>query len=151
MTAKRKKRMWMGLGLLAIVGALALLIGGGLSENVVYFLTPSELQARGAEVYDRALRLGGQVKAGSVEWDAERRDLRFVLQDEEAEIRVHSEGAPPAMFQEGMGVVVEGSYGADGVFQSDNVMVKHSNEYAPPEDGTHPKEAYETLIRDGDG
>lgn len=151
MTAKRKKRMWMGLGLLAIVGALALLIGGGLSENVVYFLTPSELQARGAEVYDRALRLGGQVKPGSVEWDAERRDLRFVLQDEGAEIRVHSEGAPPAMFQEGMGVVVEGSYGADGVFQSDNVMVKHSNEYAPPEDGTHPKEAYETLIRDGDG
>ncbi|HSR41362.1 MAG TPA: cytochrome c maturation protein CcmE, partial [Longimicrobiales bacterium] len=60
-------------------------------------------------------------------------------------------GAPPAMFQEGMGVVVEGSYGADGVFQSDNVMVKHSNEYAPPEDGTHPKEAYETLIREGDG
>ena len=152
MTKKRRKRTWMGLGLLAIVGALALLIGGGLSENVVYFLTPSELQARGAEAYDRPLRLGGQVKPGSVSWTAETRDLRFVLQDDSAEVRVHSEGAPPAMFQEGMGVVVEGSYGADGVFESDNVMVKHSNEYAPPEDGSHPpRKTYESLIRDGDG
>lgn len=141
--------MWMGLGLLAIVGALTLLIGGGLRENVVYFLTPSELQARGAAAYDQPLRLGGQVKPGSVEWEAESRDLRFVLQDEEAEVPVHSTGAPPAMFKEGMGVVVEGRYSPDGVFQSDNVMVKHSNEYSPPKDGTHPEEAYRSLIRDG--
>lgn len=151
MTTKRRKRIWMGLGLLAIVGAIALLIGGGLRENVVYFLTPSELQARGAEAYDRALRLGGQVKPGSVRWDAETRHLRFVLQDEDAEVRVRSEGAPPAMFREGMGVVVEGRYGREGVFRSDNVMVKHSNEYSPPEDGTHPEEAYRSLIRDDGG
>lgn len=151
MTTKRRKRIWMGLGLLAIVGAIALLIGGGLRENVVYFLTPSELQARGAEAYDRALRLGGQVKPGSVRWDAETRDLRFVLQDEDAEVRVRSEGAPPAMFREGMGVVVEGRYGREGVFRSDNVMVKHSNEYSAPEDGTHPEEAYRSLIRDDGG
>lgn len=144
----RRRRIWMGIGLLAIVGALALLIGGGLRENVVYFLTPSELQARGSDAYDQPLRLGGQVKPGTVQWNAESRDLRFVLRDEEAEVRVHSTGAPPAMFREGMGVVVEGRYVSDGVFQSDNVMVKHSNEYSPPEDGTHPEEAYRSLIRD---
>lgn len=140
-----KKKLWMGLGLVAIVGALALLIGGGLKENVVFFLTPSELQARGAEMYDRPLRLGGQVKQESVSWEAESRDLRFVLQDDSTEVTVHSTGAPPAMFKEGIGVVVEGHYRRSGVFESDNLMVKHSNEYAPPEEGHPAQETLETL------
>ncbi len=151
MTTKRRKRTWMGLGLAAVVGAIALLVGAGLEENVVYFLTPSELQARGSDAYDRPLRLGGQVKPGSVSWDAEARDLRFVLQDEGAEVRVESDGAPPAMFREGMGVVVEGRYDREGLFRSDNVMVKHSNEYSPPDDGSHPEEAYRSLIREDGG
>lgn len=151
MKNKSRNRLWIGLGLLAIVGALALLIGGGLRENVVFFLTPTELEAKGAEVYDQPLRLGGQVKPESVEWNAEKTDLRFVLQDDSAEVRVHSTGAPPAMFQEGIGVVVEGRYSEAGVFESDRVMVKHSNEYAPPEDGEAHEEMYRTLKAKDDG
>ena len=64
------KKIWAGLGILAILGSLAFLIAGGLKENVVYFLTPSELLARGPEVVDQPLRLGGQVKPGSLQWDA---------------------------------------------------------------------------------
>lgn len=141
-------RIWKGLGLTAIAGALVYLIAGGLRENVVYFLTPSEIHAEGTAVRDRPLRLGGQVKPESVEWDRETRELRFVLTDGGGEIPVHSVGAPPAMFREGIGVVVEGRYRPGGVFESDNVMVKHSNEYAPPEDDASPREAYETLLPD---
>lgn len=144
-SSKTRKRIWAGVGLAAVAGALALLVGGGLQENVVFFLTPSELQARGTEVVGRAVRLGGQVKPGTVEWNAEETDLRFVLQDEGSEIVVHSSSAPPAMFKAGMGVVVEGTYGADDVFRSDRVMVKHSNEYRPPKDGEAPHETFETL------
>lgn len=150
-TEKTRRRIWAGLGLAAVVGALALLITGGLSENVVYFLTPSELEARGAQVYGQPVRLGGQVKPGSVTWKPQETDLRFVLQDDGSEIPVRSRSAPPAMFQEGTGVVVEGSYGPDGVFASDRVMVKHSNEYSPPEEGSKPQEAYRTLEPEGDG
>jgi cytochrome c-type biogenesis protein CcmE len=141
------KRLWMGLGLAAIVGALALLVAGGLQENVVFFLTPSELEAKGAEVYDQPLRLGGQVKPGTVDWDAEASELEFVLRDDSSQVRVQSDGAPPSMFQEGIGVVVEGHYTREGVFRSDRVMVKHSNEYSPPKDGQHPEDAYETLMK----
>lgn len=144
---KSRKRLWMGLGLAAIVGALALLITGGLQENVVFFLTPSELEAKGAEVYDQPLRLGGQVKPGTVDWNADTRELKFTLRDDSTQVTVRSEGAPPAMFQEGIGVVVEGEYTRDGIFRSDRVMVKHSNEYSPPKDGEHPEEAYETLMK----
>ena len=145
------RRVWMGVGLLAIVGAVGLLVAGGLRENVVYFLTPSELEAKGADVYGAPLRLGGQVKAESVDWNVDTGRLRFVITDGDSEIAVQSSGAPPAMFSEGMGVVVEGSYGEDRVFYSNNVMVKHSNEYRPPEEGEHPREVYRSLIENEGG
>lgn len=146
----KSKKLWAGLGVLAIVGAIAMLIVGGLSENVVYFLTPSELQARGAEIVDQPLRLGGQVKPGSRTWDAETLDLRFVVTDSLSEVRVKSTGAPPAMFKEGIGVVVEGRYREDGLFEATNLMVKHSNEYEPPHGERSPKELYESLVQPDD-
>lgn len=53
------------------------------------------------------------------------------------------------MFREGQGVVVEGRLNREGVFEASTVMVKHSNEYRPPEDG-HPKpeDTYRSLIRE---
>jgi cytochrome c-type biogenesis protein CcmE len=127
-----------------------MLLAGGLKENVVYFLTPSELVADGTSAVDRPLRLGGQVKPGSVVWDAESVDLRFVVQDSAAEVTVASSGAPPAMFRDGIGVVVEGSLRPDGTFESTNLMVKHSNEYRPPHGDSVPAAMYESLIRPDD-
>ena len=141
-----RRRVWTGLGLVAIAGAVILLVAGGLRENVVYFLPPTELEAKGAEVYGAPLRLGGQVKPESVDWNPDVGRLLFVITDGETELPVESSGAPPAMFSEGMGVVVEGSYREDGIFRSHNVMVKHSNEYRPPEEGEHPREVYRSLI-----
>ena len=146
----KSKKIWAGLGLLAIAGGIALLIAGGLSSNVVYFLTPSELRAelaeRADEIVDQPLRLGGQVKPGSLSWDPEALDLRFVVSDSLGEVPVRSTGAPPSMFKEGLGVVVEGRYTGDGIFESTNLMVKHSNEYEPPH-GEKPEQMYESLIK----
>lgn len=139
--------MWAGIGAVAVIGAIALLLAGGLKENVVYFLTPTELVAQGTSALDRPLRLGGQVKPGSVNWDAEDLDLRFVVQDSVSEVHVASTGAPPAMFRDGIGVVVEGSMRPDGTFESTNLMVKHSNEYRPPHGDSVPEAMYESLIR----
>jgi cytochrome c-type biogenesis protein CcmE len=50
------------------------------------------------------------------------------------------------MFREGIGVVVEGSLGADGVFKTEHVMVKHSNEYKAPDEGERPEDIYRTLM-----
>ncbi|MGH7540765.1 MAG: cytochrome c maturation protein CcmE [Gemmatimonadota bacterium] len=146
-----RNRLWMLAGLIAIGGAIALLAAGGLSENMVFFLTPTELDAKTPAVYGAPVRLGGQVKPGSVAWDADTRELRFVITDAEAEIAVESTGAPPQMFGDGIGVVVEGTYGEDHVFRSTNLMVKHSNEYRPPAEGHDPKEAFESLIPEGEG
>jgi cytochrome c-type biogenesis protein CcmE len=53
------------------------------------------------------------------------------------------------MFREGIGVVVEGKLGADGLFHTDSVMVKHNNEYRPPEEGERPEDMYKTLAQEG--
>jgi cytochrome c-type biogenesis protein CcmE len=138
--------------MVVVLGGFGYLLYGNIGDNIVYFLTPSELLAKGAEAYDSPVRLGGQVRAGSVQWDAEALDLRFVIKDGEGEVAVHSKGAPPQMFQTEMGVIVEGRLtraGGQPLFESTNLMVRHSNEYQPPKDGhAKPKDMYKSLIRD---
>lgn len=133
-------------GLALIVATFAWMLFGGLRENVVFFLTPQELFARGADGASGPVRLGGQVKAGSVAWDANRLDLRFTVTDGARDVPVKFSGAPPQMFRDGMGVIVEGRLGNDGFFGASGLMVKHSNEYRAPKRGEEPHQAYRTLI-----
>ena len=141
------KRRWVLAGLGVLVALFAWLLFGGLEKNVVYFLTPKELLAKGTDGVGAAVRLGGQVKPGSVKWDANTLDLRFTVTDGAREMPVRSTGAPPQMFRDGMGVIVEGRVGAGGVFQATNLMVKHSNEYRAPKPGEEAHEKYKTLIQ----
>jgi cytochrome c-type biogenesis protein CcmE len=141
------KRAWVLGGATVILGVFAWLLFGGLEKNMVFFLTPRELLAKGTEGVGVPVRLGGQVKPGSVKWDAQALDLRFTVTDGGGEIPVRSTGAPPQMFRDGMGVIVEGRVGAGGVFEASNLMVKHSNEYRAPKPGEEAHEKYKTLIQ----
>ncbi len=142
------RRIAIAVGLVAILGTFGFLLWGGIGENLVYFLTPQELLAKGDRVYDAPVRLGGQVVPGSVSWNADALDLRFQLTDGNQKVEVHSRGAPPQMFRDGIGVVVEGKYRRSGVFESTSLMVKHSNEYRAPPPGHKPEEMYKSLIRE---
>ena len=135
-------------GLLVVLGGFGYLLYGGIGENLVYFLTPKELLAKGDRAYDAPVRLGGMVVPGSVQWNAQAVDLRFRITDGTTEVAVHSRGAPPQMFRDNIGVVVEGTYGRDRVFQSKNLMVKHSNEYHPPKEGQMPADMYKSLVKE---
>lgn len=132
---------------IVVLGAFAWLLYGNLDKNIVFFLTPQELLAKGTDGYEVPVRLGGQVKTGSVKWDATTLDLRFAITDGAGEIAVRSKGAPPQMFRDGMGVVVEGRYERSGLFQATNLLVKHSNEYRPPKAGQKPQDMYKSLIK----
>lgn len=142
------RRLGLVLGLVVVLGGFAYLLYGGIGENLVYFLTPTELIERGEDAYDAPVRLGGQVAPGTVVWDAEVLDLRFRITDGTETLEVHSKGAPPQMFRDGIGVIVEGRHTRAGVFESTNLMVKHSNEYRPPPEGHAPQEVYRTLLRE---
>jgi cytochrome c-type biogenesis protein CcmE len=130
-----------------LLGTFAYLLYGGIGSNLVYFLTPGELLAKGTSAVDVPVRLGGQIVAGSVVWNAATLDLRFRVTDGATEVAVKSTGAPPQMFRPGIGVIVEGRYDTNGVFQATNLMVRHSNEYRAPQAGHTPAEAYKSLIK----
>lgn len=149
MSARNTTRTILIAGLVVVVSAFAYLLSGRIGSNLVYFYTPSELLAQGTKAVGAPVRLGGQVVPGSVKWDAPSIDLRFVMQDGKAQIPVHSHGAPPQMFRDGIGVVVEGKIADSGTFEATELLVKHSNEYRPPKAGQQPAEMYKSLIKAG--
>lgn len=119
-------------GGLVILAALGYMIYAGVSQSVVYFVTPSELGA--APVAGKAYRLGGMVLPGSLKWEPRTLDLTFTLSDGKRTIPVRHKGTPPDLFGEGRGAVVEGSWAAEGYFKSSHIMAKHSEEYKAPHD-----------------
>ena len=119
---------------------------GGLSENLVYYWSPTELVEAGDKAHGATVRLGGQVEPGTMKWDPDANTLAFSVTDGTNTVPVQSTGAPPAMFKEGIGVVVEGHVDTEGNFSTDRVMVKHSNEYRAPEEGQHPDQVYKSLV-----
>lgn len=145
----RRQAKFIGGGLV-IVAALAYLVYAGVTQSVVYFVTPSELGA--APVAGKAYRLGGMVLPGTLSWDPRSLDLSFTLSDGQATVPVRHRGTPPDLFAEGRGAVVEGTWSRDGYFQATTILAKHSEEYKAPHDGSQPgyKELLKTL-RGSDG
>ncbi|MEX2047849.1 MAG: cytochrome c maturation protein CcmE [Chloroflexota bacterium] len=127
--------------LLIAVLAAAVLIGfvavQNLSTSAVYYLTPTEARERGVAA-GTAARLGGQVDVGSLRYEPQTRELRFVLSDGTTRVTVIGSGAPPALLREGAGAVVEGTFAPDGTFRATQVIAKHDEQYAPPPPGATP-------------
>ena len=115
-----------------IVLALGYLIWAGVTQSAVYFVTPSELQA--APVSGKAYRLGGLVARDSLRWDPSTLNLTFSVSDGKTTIPVRHRGAPPDLFGEGRGAVVEGQWTNEGYFKATHIMAKHSEEYKAPHD-----------------
>jgi cytochrome c-type biogenesis protein CcmE len=121
------------LGLLAMLALLAL--AGGLllqafRQNLVFFVTPSEI-ARGEAPAGTRFRLGGLVAAGSVLRGADGL-TRFTVTDGARDVAVSYRGPLPDLFREGKGVVAQGRL-AGLQFVADEVLAKHDENYMPPE------------------
>ncbi len=144
---KRPRRRGLTLlGVGVILAGFGYFLLGGIGDNLVYYLSPTELDARGDAAYETSVRLGGVVIPESIQWDAEALDLRFRIGDGSTEMEVHSQGAPPQMFRDGIEVLVEGRLADSGVFHSTNLMVMHSNEYRAPQEGQRPQDLYQDLL-----
>lgn len=121
---------------LAIAGAAFAFISlGGLGENLVYYWGPTELRQNADKAIGATIRLGGQVKEGSIQFDPGSSRLEFEVTDGTESIPVKSSGVPPQMFRESIGVIVEGTMTKEGHFTSQRLMVSHDNEYQAPKPG----------------
>lgn len=131
------KRYWkfiLPAGIVVVV--LAVLIVS-LNASLVYFNTPTELQD--LEAGDDRLRLGGQVVAGSVSDNTT--GVTFEVTDGREAVMVVYTGAPQQLFQEGIGVVVEGTWDGSS-FHSDTMLVKHDENYSSDDGSYDPEHPY---------
>ena len=106
------------------------LILKSLEENVVYFLSPSEIKNL-TEINSNKIRIGGMVKKQSVKIQAG--EINFIITDFKNEINVSYSGSVPNLFAEGKGVVAEGYLKDRSYFNAVKILAKHDENYMPPE------------------
>ena len=137
-----------GLVGLALAAFLAL---SAFQNNLVFFFSPTQVAAKEAPV-NRTFRIGGLVEEGTLQRDNDALTVRFTVTDTAASIPVVYKGILPDLFKEGRGCVAQGKLGSDGVFQAEQVLAKHDENYMPPEAGAaidkakHAKEASKTVV-----
>ncbi len=128
---RRARRLTMIGSALAVLGLALGLVLFALRDNIVFFYSPAELEARHVGPGTR-LRIGGLVGEGSVKRE-QGRSVEFVVTDGKASLPVTYTGLLPDLFREGQGVVVEGALDQGGTFRADNVLAKHDERYMPRE------------------
>ena len=131
MYGKKVKLRILFISLLLISVILSLfLILKSLEENVVYFLSPTEIKNL-TEIENKKIRIGGMVKEGSIVIDSE--NIKFVVTDLKNEINVIYFGQVPNLFAEGKGVVAEGFLKDQSFLIAEKILAKHDENYMPPE------------------
>lgn len=130
----KSSRIYLLIALAIAAIGFAVIAGSGISRNLVYYWSPTDITHAGDKAYGATIRLGGLVAPGSVQM-GNGSLLDFDVTDNHTTVHVKSTGVPPQMFREGIGVVVEGTMSRGGYFQSDRLMVSHNNEYRAPKAG----------------
>ena len=126
----RQKRIALIAGGLITIGVAAALVMNALNSNIAFFVTPTEV-LEGNAPQDKAFRIGGLVKEGSI-----RRDnltVHFLITDTAREVPVTYTGILPDLFKEGKGAVAQGRIKPDGSFAATEVLAKHDENYMPAE------------------
>ena len=106
------------------------LILKSLEENVVYFISPSEIKKL-PTINDKKIRVGGMVKNKSISIKLD--SVNFIITDFKNEINVVYSGAVPNLFAEGKGVVAEGFLKDRNYLNAIKILAKHDENYMPPE------------------
>ena len=101
-----------------------------LEENVVYFLSPTEIKNL-SEINNKKIRIGGMVKSQSIIISPDK--VIFIITDFKNEISVSYSGLVPNLFEEGKGVVAEGFLKDRSFLVADKILAKHDENYMPPE------------------
>ena len=101
-----------------------------LEEDVVYFISPTEIKNL-PEINSKKIRVGGMVKKDSIKISSNQ--INFIITDFKTEINVNFSGTVPNLFAEEKGVVAEGFLKDRNYFNAIKILAKHDENYMPPE------------------
>ena len=132
MYGKKVKLRFLFLSLIFTVLILSIyLVLKSLEDNVVYFISPTEIKELGEIDYVKKYRVGGMVKKNSVLMDS--KQISFTITDFKNEINVKYSGIMPNLFSEEKGVVAEGFLKDRNFLEASKILAKHDENYMPPE------------------
>ena len=132
MKAKHQRLTLLALAIAAVLGAV-LLSMSALKDQAAYFYAPADVARQGVPL-DKAVRIGGMVKHGSIKRAPDGVTIDSVVGDDtEATIPVRFTGIAPDLFKEDSGVVAEGRFQKSGLFVADEILAKHDENYMPPQ------------------
>ena len=110
------------------------------SNNTIYYYTTSEAIENITAISSERIKLGGfvvseSVSKGSID------ETNFEITDGNKTIKIVFDGFIPELFQDEMGVILDG-YFENNIFYSDDMLVKHDNEYVSEDGETYDVENY---------
>ena len=126
----RTHRMWLLMAVVVFVMVLGYLGFVAFQSASAYYLTVGELTAKGADAYDKNLRVNGTLVPSSFERDSSGTLIHFSLTDGEETISaVHDGVVPDLFFNEHSEILLEGTYGPEGLFDAEAIIVKCPSKY----------------------
>lgn len=128
----RHKRLALIAGVLAALSLATALVLNAMNSAIVFFFSPTQVMADEAPK-NKAFRIGGLVKEGSIRREGDGVTVQFVVTDTAHDVAVTYAGILPDLFKEGKGAVVQGRIGDSGRFVASEVLAKHDENYMPPE------------------
>jgi cytochrome c-type biogenesis protein CcmE len=124
-----------------MIGLIVILAGVGLAsaitvyslrQNMLFFVSPSDIEAQNLPI-GREFRLGGLVEPGSVTRADDGLAVAFKVTDGVDTVVVNYDGILPDLFKEGQGVIARGKLESSELFVAREVLAKHDENYMPPE------------------
>ena len=144
MKPKNQRLVLLVLAIAAVLGAV-LLAMSAMRDQAAFFYAPGDVARKGLPL-DRAVRIGGMVREGSIRRHPDGVTIDFVVGDDTAAtIPVRFTGITPELFRENSGVIAEGRFHPDGGFVATEILAKHDENYMPPQLAAEGKHKTETL------
>ena len=132
MNANRGKLL---IALVVLVGALGYFGFVAFEGATVYYYTVGEMNEIGPSPEGKAVRVSGKLVPETFHRADGSTIAEFALTDGSARMSAMHQGVlPDLFFNDHSEIILEGTYGSDGVFASENVIVKCPSKYVAIED-----------------
>jgi len=101
----------------------------GMASNQTYYKTIPEVAKMGQEAYNKRLRVGGDVEAGSIQRVGS--SVHFVIVQDNARLKVSYVGTEPLpdTFKDGAQALADGKLLPDNTFETRKVSAKCASKY----------------------
>lgn len=130
---KRKKKLKFIIGSVIIILVIGYMVYAGVRDTMVYYMTPTEVLAKGDAILGEGVRLAGRIEDGSIDYNPKTLELSFMLMDGKSNIPVHYHGVVPDTFKYGVEVIVEGKMVNSQLFEATTLLAKCPSKYESEE------------------